>query len=379
MASEPPKPTQPDIAASMGRMDALQQIIRPGGTLDTTGQEFLLMAQGYVARANEVLSTPQVASALFYGSQRPFTRVIETSINAILYPPIPGHSYYDENEEIQILLVEPNERLRKDIGKGELGLYWFLPFGNGNGRAPRETKEEHFAKLGGLMLDQIRQDGFQPLDPQIRPSYIDSINIYRRGDIFGLLIPVRAEDFMKGYGPTIFEYFVRGVDSLIERATTQLDNPRLVMRQALQNNLDYVAQAVAEGRVNEQQIAQVARGTAEALIPISQPIQEAVQQGLTEDQVRGIVIAVIEERLAAMVDRRVQVAVTAEVQRAIQQLTPDPEVQLRLQEAVQSERDPNRVLQAVLHIAGGFIPGVQGVIAVIEAVNDLFGPLPGGR
>lgn len=156
--------------------------------------------------------------------------------------------------------------------------------------------------------------------------------------------------------------------------------PRTLLEifESLDAALHSAEQKAKQGKLSDKQAKEVAQKVANNATSISPVLEDAVEKGLSEQKLKEIVKAVIEERLAGYQtseNRRIAAFTSAEVQRQIQQIAGnDRQVQEKLKRTVRGFRDPERVLRAGLSIARGFLPGAEGVVAVIEAVNDLFGP-----
>lgn len=187
--------------------------------------------------------------------------------------------------------------------------------------------------------------------------------------------PFTVDDFMRDL--SLFPQVVTAVDAIIEQATKAADPSRAFMIDLFQTRLAQARQDAAAGRIGLIEIQQIAQDAAVNAVATNPTLQSiASTRGATREQVQEIVAAVVEERLAALQANVNRIDInTANLQREIEQIAGNNmQDQQALRDAVKGFRDPERVLRAALHIAGGFIPGVQGIIAIIEATNDLFGP-----
>src|SRR5260221_8200361 len=177
--------------------------------------------------------------------------------------------------------------------------------------------------------------------------------------------------------PELFPIFVRTVDTTVERATKLLAPERAAILDVLKQNITTAEQAAKAGRLTNQEIGKLAQEIAQGAIFADPVLENGKQQGLSEQEVKEIVTAVVEERLAAMqvkIDRRIT-TLSADVQQQILQLAGnDKNAQAELTELAKGYRNPERVFRAALKIVGGFIPGAQGIVAIIDAANELFGP-----
>jgi len=187
---------------------------------------------------------------------------------------------------------------------------------------------------------------------------------------------ITPQDFVRY--PDIFPRFVQAVDARVAQATRLINPQRAAVLDVLKQNIATAEQAAKEGRLTNQDLGRLAQEIAQGAILVDPVLQNAKQQGLSEQQVKTIVATVVEERLAGYQvaeNRRIAAVASAEVQKQIQQIAGnDKQAQEKLKKAVRGFRDPERVLRAALSIVRGFVPGAEGVAAVIEAADDLFGP-----
>ena len=373
-----------DLFGSMGKMDALQNLAAAG--TEQSNREFLSIVTNYLAKATATLTNPQVLSALLEADKRNSVNVFENaSVSGI---PLKGVGLNTlRSSDINDIIGGLGQQFHEDAKKynyyytrgpefaiirnNSIGMIVFTlpgydlssipsysgPSSQGQDRIKSEATSVYatIKTLGGNWQRGLEKSG----------KYME--RWFRQ---------ITPQDFVRY--PDIFPRFVQAVDARVAQATRLINPQRAAVLDVLKQNIATAEQAAKEGRLTNQDLGRLAQEIAQGAILVDPVLQNAKQQGLSEQQVKTIVATVVEERLAGYQvaeNRRIAAVASAEVQKQIQQIAGnDKQAQEKLKKAVRGFRDPERVLRAALSIVRGFVPGAEGVAAVIEAADDLFGP-----
>ena len=382
MSNESDKNKPTDLAASLSRMDALQNLVSKGNQESQT--EFAATVANYLSKAKATLTNPQVAKAL---------SVFKTGqVHHI--PP-----RYNVAAEISVFSQSLGEYMRSWThigltyvnGTVKLGFVIDSAVYGSNQNDPTKFNLDYLRSASPSEITQFQNLKNKFLTEREKliltlggkwesfPKWSDS---NYPPSLFQELTP---QFFIQH--PEFFPPFVEAVDETIDKATKILNPQGTALKEVLRQNIVSAEQAAQQGTLTQADIIRIAQEAARSEVLTDPVIQGAIRQGVSEQQVKEIVTVVVEEKLANMqiridnrflgIDRRIDGITLNEIrlQKQIQQLAGnDKKAQAELHELAKGYKNPERVFKAALDIAAGFIPGAQGVVAILQAINDLFGP-----
>ncbi len=353
-----------------GMLARLQGLVQPRGRYDQTTEAFRATVQLYLQETMPVLTHPRVAQHLLgEHTQRLLIQPLPLNISA------QGRSY----EWSITLKKKERNTFGIDLDYSQL-TGW-------------HSRSDERVSLQNVIFDKFNQDfptqskrrrkvnddisvSVTVLDSSQAQSLVDIFKAPRVARMQGHR-PIHEDDFVRY--PQLFAVFRSTVNGLLQGVIDVHEGGIDYMQRHIAGNLlqDTLTASIPGALVNfpaEQGLSQqqieliIGKALAE-----NQRIQQIEQQGVTKGDLQNLLVALMETTARD----------TTRTHDSVDQITAYAQLRSlagnnpRAQQAVEAFitnnvnlRDPQRIIQSVLKIVGGFVPGAQGVVALLEALNE---------